>query len=71
MYAHTWRVWERWCARRGIPAVPAYSDAPAAYLVERAATGTAVGGHNMACTAIRSVHRQHMLANPAEDERVR
>jgi integrase len=71
IYAHTWRVWERWCTARGIPALPADPHALAAYLVERAATGTAVASLNMACTAIRHMHRQHGLANPAEDELVR
>jgi integrase len=71
VYAHTWRVWERWCAGRDIPALPADPSGLAAYLVERAATGTAVASLNMACTAIRHVHRQHGLANPAEDELVR
>jgi integrase len=71
LYAHTWRVWERWCTARGVPALPAEPTALAAYLVERAATGTAVASLNMACTAIRHMHRQHGLANPAEDELVR
>jgi site-specific recombinase XerD len=71
VYAHTWRVWERWCTSRGICSLPAEPAALAAYLVERAATGTAVGTLNMACTAIRHVHRQHGQANPAEDELVR
>jgi integrase len=66
-----WRVWERWCTHRGISALPADPAALAAYLVERAADGTAVVTLNMACTAIRYVHRQHGLANPAEDELVR
>lgn len=70
-YAHTWRVWERWCTSRGIPPLPADPAALAAYLVERAADGTAVTTLNMACTAIRHMHRQHGLANPAEDELVR
>lgn len=71
LYAHTWRVWERWCTARGVPALPAEPTALAAYLVERAATGPAVASLNMACTAIRHMHRQHGLANPAEDELVR
>lgn len=71
LYAHTWRVWERWCAQRGIHALPADPAALAAYVVERAADGTAVTTLNMACTAIRHMHRQHGLANPAEDETVR
>ena len=71
VYAHTWRVWERWCTSRGICSLPADPAALAAYLVERAAHGTAVTTLNMACTAIRHLHRQHGLANPAEDELVR
>jgi integrase len=71
LYAHTWRVWERWCIVRGVAALPADPAAVAAYLVERAASGTAVATLNMACTAIRHVHRQHGLANPADDELVR
>jgi len=71
LYAHTWLVWERWCAARGVPALPADPAALAAYLVERAAAGIAVATLNMACTAIRHMHRQHGLANPAEDELVR
>lgn len=72
VYAHTWRVWERWCTGgRGIPPLPAKPAALAAYLVERAADGTAVTTLHMACTAIRHVHRQHGLANPAEDDLVR
>jgi integrase len=71
VYAHTWRVWERWCTSRGISSLPAEPAVLAAYLVERAATGTAVASLNMACTAIRHMHRQDGLANPAEDELVR
>lgn len=48
LYTHTWRVWDRWCAARGISALPADPAALAAYLVERAATGTAVASLNMA-----------------------
>ena len=71
LYAHTWRVWECWCTARGVPALPADPAALAAYMVERAATGTAVATLSMACTAFRHVHRQHGLADPAEDELVR
>jgi hypothetical protein len=63
LYAHVWRVWERWCAHRGIPALPADPAALAAYLVERATEGTAVVSLNMACTAIRYVQRQYGLPN--------
>ena len=31
VYAHTWRVWERWCTSRGVPATPAEPAALAAW----------------------------------------
>jgi integrase len=71
VYAHCWRVWARWCTRRGVAALPADPEAVAAYLVERAAAGIAVTSLDLACTAIRHVHRTHGLPNPAEDELVR
>lgn len=71
VYAHCWRVWERWCAHRGVAALPGDPAALAAYLVERAATGIAVTSLDLACTAIRYVHRTHGLPNPAQDELVR
>lgn len=71
LYAHTWRVWARWCAHRGIDPVPADPAALAAYLVERAAEGTAVVTLDVACVAIRHVHLQHGLPNPAETALVR
>jgi len=71
LYAHIWRVWARWCTSRGIDPLPANPAALAAYLVERAADGTAVVTLNLACTAIRHVHLQHGLPNPAETALVR
>ncbi|KQW45065.1 integrase [Nocardioides sp. Root1257] len=71
LYAHTWRVWARWCAQRGLEPLPADPAALAAYLVERAADGTAVVSLDVACVAIRHVHLQHGLPNPAETELVR
>lgn len=71
MYAHMWRVWERWCRARGICAMPADPAALAAYLVERAETGTAVVTLNVACNVIRYTHRQHGLPNPTSDDLVR
>jgi integrase len=71
VYAHMWRVWERWCAHRDVPALPADPAALAAYLVERAASGIAVSSLDLACTAIRHVRRTHGLPNPAEEELVR
>jgi len=71
VYAHTWRVWERWCGTRGVCPLPGDPAALAAYLAERAAEGIAVKSLDLACTAIRHVHRLSGLDNPAEHETVR
>jgi integrase len=71
VYAHTWRVWERWCSTRGVCPLPGDPAALCAYLVERAAEGIAVKSLDLACTALRHVHRMHGLDNPAEHEAVR
>ncbi len=65
VYASLWRGWERWCTNRGATALPADPAALAAYLVERAADGIAVITLELACSAIRHVHRAHGLPNPA------
>ena len=59
VYAHAWRVWERWCTSRGICSLPAEPAALSAYLVERAAAGIAVASLNMA------MHRYPSRAPPA------
>jgi hypothetical protein len=56
---------------RGISALPGDPAALCAYLVERAADGIAVKSLDLACTAIRHVHRMHGLDNPADHETVR
>lgn len=71
VYAQTWSQWERWCANRGIPALPGDPLALCAYLTERAETGKATGTLDMACTAIRHVHRMCGVADPVESEAVR
>jgi hypothetical protein len=64
VYAHAWRQWERWCAGRGIPALPGDPLALCAYLTERAEAGKATGTLDMSCTAIRHVHRMCDLDDP-------
>lgn len=71
LYATHRRLWQRWCAARGIDPLPAPPEALAAYLVERAAGGVTIGTVNGICVALRHVHHQHGLANPAETEIVR
>lgn len=70
-YATNWRTWQRWCTARGVSALPADPVALAAFLVERANNGIAVATLDLACVAIRYVHRTHGHANPSDAEIVR
>jgi len=71
VYAQSWRQWERWCAARGIPALPGDPLALCAYLTERAEGGKATGTLDMSCTAIRHVHRMTGAEDPVASEAVR
>ena len=71
VYAHAWRVWERWCLARGIPALPGDPVALCAYLAERAESGIAMSTLDGACTAIRHVHRMCAADDPVAAEAVR
>ena len=71
VYAHSWSQWERWCASRGIPALPGDPMALCAYLTERAEAGRAMGTLDGACTAIRHVHRMCGVEDPVASEAIR
>lgn len=71
VYALVWGQWERWCDARGIPALPGDPLALCAYLTERAEAGKATGTLDMACTAIRHVHRMCDADDPVASEAVR
>jgi site-specific recombinase XerD len=71
LYALVWAQWERWCAARGIGALPADPLALCAYLTERAEAGRATGTLDMACTVIRHVHRTCGITDPVASEAVR
>lgn len=71
VYAQVWSQWERWCIARGIPALPGDPLALCAYLTERAEAGKATGTLDMACTAIRHVHRMSRVEDPVASEVVR
>jgi integrase len=71
VYAQAWSQWERWCAARGIPALPGDPLALCAYLTERAEAGKATGTLDMSCTAIRHVHRMCGAEDPVASEAVR
>ena len=71
VYRYAWRQWQRWCADRGLPALPGDPAAVCAYLAERAAHGITMATLDVACSAIGHTHRSHGLANPATHESVR
>ena len=71
VYAQAWRQWERWCADRGVAALPANPLALCAYLTERAEAGKATGTLDMSCTVIRHVHRISGAEDPVASEAVR
>ena len=71
VYALIWAQWERWCASRGIPALPGDPLALCAYLTERAEAGKANGTLNMTCVVVRHVHRMTGAEDPVASEAVR
>jgi integrase len=71
IYAYLWGQWAHWCASRGLAPLPGDPAALCAFLTERAADGIAVVSLNLACTAIRHVHRMHDLPDPIASETVR
>jgi integrase len=71
IYGYLWGAWERWCTHRGVAALPADPAVLAGYLVERAAAGIAPVSLDVACVAIRYVHRTHGHPNPCDEELVR
>lgn len=62
VYGYAWRQWERWCADRGLPALPGDPAAVGAYLTERAAHGITTATLDVACSAIGHQHRSHGFA---------
>ena len=71
LYDVVWGQWQRWCAERGVAAVPADPLTVCAYLTERAEAGRATGTLDMACTVIRHVHRTIGTVDPVGSEAVR
>jgi integrase len=71
LYDVVWGQWQRWCAERGVAAVPADPLTVCAYLTERAEAGRATGTLDMACTVIRHVHRTTGAVDPIASESVR
>lgn len=71
LYDVVWGQCQRWCAERGVAAVPADPLAVCAYLTERAEAGKATGTLDMACIVIRHVHRTIGAVDPVASEAVR
>jgi integrase len=71
VYAYLWGQWARWCTTRGLNPLPGDPAALCAYLTERAAAGIAVSSLDLACTAIRHVHRMHDAPDPVASPTVR
>ena len=64
LYDVVWGQWQRWCAERGVAALPADPLTVCAYLTERAQAGRATGTLDMAGTVIRHVHRTTGAVDP-------
>lgn len=71
LYDSVWVGWQRWCAQRGVAAIPADPLTVCAYLTERAEAGRATGTLDMACTVIRHVHCTTGAVDPIASEAVR
>lgn len=67
VYAHAWNQWERWCAARDLSPLPAQPLAVCAYLIDRAESGRSMATLNLACTAIRYVHRHCGAPDPVTE----
>jgi integrase len=70
-YAWQWRRFERWCAGRGIYAMPASPVTVCAYLTDFAAQGVAAGTIECACAAIAAAHETDGEVNPIADQSVK
>lgn len=70
-YAWQWGRFERWCAGRGITAMPASPVTVCAYLADFAAQGVAAGTIECACAAIAAEHETEGHTNPIADPSVK
>ena len=70
-YASLWRRFERWCAGRGITAMPAIPAIVCADLTDLATLGFAAGTIEGACAAIGAAHETEGHGNPMTDPTVK
>lgn len=70
-YAWQWDRFERWCADRGIAAMPAAPATVCAYIADFAAYGAAAGTIECSCAAIAAEHETEGQTNPTGDPAVK
>jgi integrase len=70
-YAWQWGRFERWCAGRGITAMPALPTTVCAYLTDCAAEGVAVATIEGACAAIAAAHETDGHPNTVADPSIK
>ena len=70
-YGTDFRIFEAWCQGHGVSALPATSEAVAAFLAHDAETGSRPSTLGRRVAAIRYAHRLAGHAVPTDDERVR
>ena len=63
-YAIRWRFWQKWCARKGRPAIPAQRADIIEYLIDRAERGSSPKTLMVDCYAIRAAHLAQPLPDP-------
>ncbi len=65
-YASQWGLFERWCAARSLPALPAATETVVAYLVELADAGRAAATIELALVAVSQRHALAGHPSPRE-----
>jgi site-specific recombinase XerD len=70
-YGSDFRIFEVWCAARGISALPASAESLCAFLADEAAAGRRASTLGRRLAAIRYFHRAAGYDTPTDDEKVR
>lgn len=71
VYASQWRGFAAWCAERRLVPLPAEPSSVAGYLAALGGSGASVSTVTVAAAAIRAVHLDAGLSNPADHPGVR
>jgi site-specific recombinase XerD len=70
-YGSDWRIFDAWCAARGLDALPASAAVVAAFLADEATAGRRASTLGRRLAAIRYFHRAAGLETPTGDEKVK